>query len=25
VLGGGHQVGQLQATDFLSKPVNEAP
>ncbi len=25
VLGGGHRVGQLQATDFLSKPVNEAP
>jgi L-asparaginase II len=25
VLGGGHRVGHLQATDFLSKPVNEAP
>ncbi|MET3811952.1 asparaginase [Arthrobacter sp. UYEF3] len=25
VLGGGRQVGLLQATDFLSKPVNEAP
>ncbi|HCB58315.1 MAG TPA: asparaginase [Arthrobacter bacterium] len=24
VLGGGHQVGLLRATDFLSKPVNEA-
>jgi L-asparaginase II len=24
VLGGGYEVGLLQATDFLSKPVNEA-
>jgi len=24
VLGGGHRVGLLQATDFLSTPVNEA-
>jgi L-asparaginase II len=24
VIGGGRQVGLLQATDFLSKPVNEA-
>jgi L-asparaginase II len=25
VLGGGRKVGLLHATDFLSKPVNEAP
>jgi L-asparaginase II len=25
VLGGGRQVGVLEATDFLSTPVNEAP
>lgn len=25
VLGGGRRVGLLHATDFLSKPVNEAP